>query len=109
MSKFEINEDAVRKLSELLKESDLSEIEYEHDGHKIRVAKSVTIAAAAPTPMAAATAAAAPVAQAAASGGGDDVPAGAVVSPMVGTVYSAPEPTAYCSRSTRNRPTAKST
>ena len=92
MSKFEINEDAVRKLAELLEESGLSEIEYEQEGHKIRVAKSITVAAAAPAAIAAA--APVPVAPSAASGGGDDVPAGAVVSPMVGTVYVASEPTA---------------
>ena len=88
MSKPEINEDAVRKLGQLLKEMDLSEIEYEQEGQKIRVAKSVAPAA----PVAAvAPPAAAP---APAAGGEDAIPAGAVVSPMVGTVYVAPEPTA---------------
>jgi len=89
MSKIEINEDAVRKLSKLLEESGLSEIEYEQEGHKIRVAKiQNVVAAAAPAAAVMPQAAAA----AAAPGGGDEVPAGAVVSPMVGTAYVAADP-----------------
>lgn len=91
MSKIEINEDAVRKLAQLLEESGLSEIEYEQEGHKIRVAKTLHVSAA---PALAPAASAAPASAPAPSSGGEEVPAGAVTSPMVGTVYVAPEPTA---------------
>lgn len=90
----------VRKIADILKDTGLSEIEVEHGGLKIRVARELTAApvnyvqAAAPTyapaPAAAAPVAAAPVAEAA--------PAPAVVrgdavkSPMVGTVYLSPQP-----------------
>jgi acetyl-CoA carboxylase biotin carboxyl carrier protein len=87
----------VRKLADILTETGLSEIEIEHDGLKIRVAKTLTAApmqvyapapAAAPAPVAApaAPAVAAP-AQAAAPANGD-----LVKSPMVGSVYLQPQP-----------------
>jgi acetyl-CoA carboxylase biotin carboxyl carrier protein len=87
MSKFEINEDAVRMLGQLLDEMGLSEIEYEHNDQKIRVSRQVSVAAPlGPLP----TAGAAP--SASAPDGEDAIPASAVVSPMVGTVYVAAEP-----------------
>jgi acetyl-CoA carboxylase biotin carboxyl carrier protein len=86
----------VRRLADILTETGLSEIEVEHAGLKIRVAKTLTAApmayAAAPAPMAA------PVAAAAAPAIGVEpaVPARAsgdeVKSPMVGSVYLQPEP-----------------
>ncbi|MGF1591647.1 MAG: acetyl-CoA carboxylase biotin carboxyl carrier protein [Kiloniellaceae bacterium] len=90
MAKFEVNEELVRKLADLLQETGLSEIEYEVNNHRIRVAKSsgVTVAAA-PPPMAAPCA---PLKPGAAAGGPEAVPAGAVTAPMVGTVYVAGEP-----------------
>ena len=82
----------VRKLADILTETGLSEIEIEHGGLKIRVAKQLTSApavhyaapasAAAPAPTAALAPAAAP-----AAAKGD-----AVKSPMVGTVYVQPNP-----------------
>jgi acetyl-CoA carboxylase biotin carboxyl carrier protein len=89
MAKFEVNEELVRKLADLLQETGLSEIEYEVNNHRIRVAKSagVTVAAA-PAPMAAPCAPLKP----ATPGGPEAVPAGAVTAPMVGTVYIAGEP-----------------
>jgi len=91
----------VRKLADILKDTGLSEIEVEHAGLKIRVARELTVAAApaayvaapqalaAPAPVAAPVAAAAPAAEAAAPAAarGD-----AVKSPMVGTVYLSPQP-----------------
>jgi acetyl-CoA carboxylase biotin carboxyl carrier protein len=78
---------AVRELANLLKETGLTEIEIEHQGARIRVSRGGDVAApAAPAPVATAPAPAAT--QPAASG----PPAGAVPSPMVGTVYAAPEP-----------------
>ena len=81
---------AVRELAELLKETGLTEIEIEHNGARIRVSRSSGMAAAAPAPAAAAPApaAAAPAPAPVSSGPA----AGAVPSPMVGTVYLSPEP-----------------
>jgi acetyl-CoA carboxylase biotin carboxyl carrier protein len=91
----------VRKLADILKDTGLSEIEVEHAGLKIRVARELTAApinyvqaaapayapapAAAPAPVAAAPAAEAAPAPAAARGD-------AVKSPMVGTAYLSPQP-----------------
>jgi acetyl-CoA carboxylase biotin carboxyl carrier protein len=78
---------AVRELAELLKETGLTEIEIEHNGARIRVSRSSGIAAAAPA------AAPAPAAAAQAPAPVSSGPAaGAVPSPMVGTVYLSPEP-----------------
>jgi acetyl-CoA carboxylase biotin carboxyl carrier protein len=85
----------VRRLADVLTETGLSEIEVEHSGLKIRVAKTLT---AAPMQMmqAAPMAAAAPVAAATASASSDAAPARAsgdeVKSPMVGSVFLQPEP-----------------
>ncbi len=83
----------VRELAEMLGETGLVEIEVEDGDRKIRVSRGGGVAmAAAPAPMPApaapAPAAAAPAPESAASA---DV-AGAIKSPMVGTVYLAPEP-----------------
>jgi len=87
----------VRALAELLDDTQLSEIEVEDGERKVRVARTLTAAAApvafAPAPVsapvAAAPAAAAPAAVAAPAA---DSFADAVKSPMVGTVYLAAEP-----------------
>jgi acetyl-CoA carboxylase biotin carboxyl carrier protein len=76
-----IDAEAIRALSDLLAETGLTEIEVEQNGARIRVARAGAMAT-----MAAAPISAAPVA--APSG----PQPGAVTSPMVGTVYSAPEP-----------------
>ncbi|MEL6530166.1 MAG: acetyl-CoA carboxylase biotin carboxyl carrier protein [Pseudomonadota bacterium] len=96
-SGMNIDSDLVRELAELLNETGLTEIEVEDDDRKIRVARSaVGVAApvaaapvaAAPAPAAAAPAAPAPATEAAAA----DYHGDALKSPMVGTVYLAPEP-----------------
>ncbi len=91
MSKFEINEEIIRSLAGLLNETGLSEIEYESQGHRLRVSKTAVAQSvvAAPAPAAVAATPAAPAAPAA-----DQPLAGAVNSPMVGTAYLAAEPTA---------------
>ena len=92
MAKFEVNEEMVRKLADLLQETGLNEIEYEVDKQRIRVARGtagLTVAAPAAAP-AVPCAPAAPVAANATAP--DAVPAGAVTAPMVGTVYVASEP-----------------
>ena len=86
-----VDADAIRELSALLNETGLTEIEIEHNGARIRVSRGGGVAVAAPAaaPAPAAAAAPAPAATAPASSG---PPAGAVPSPMVGTVYLSPEP-----------------
>jgi acetyl-CoA carboxylase biotin carboxyl carrier protein len=87
-SKPGVDAAAVRELAKLLKETGLTEIEIEHNGARIRVSRGGVAAPAAAAPVPA-TAAPAPAAAAPASSG---PPAGAVPSPMVGTVYLSPEP-----------------
>ena len=90
MAKFEIDEDAVRKLAALLEDTGLAEIEYESGGQRVRLARNGVA-----TPMSyAAAPAAAPVAAGAASApAADDAKhPGAVLSPMVGTAYLASQP-----------------
>jgi acetyl-CoA carboxylase biotin carboxyl carrier protein len=78
---------AVRELAQLLKETDLTEIEIEHNGARIRVSRGGGVAAAVmPAPPAA------PAAAPAVATSPSSPPPGAVLSPMVGTVYLSPEP-----------------
>ena len=79
-SQMNVDIELVRELAELLAETGLSEIEVEDGDRKLRVARELQAAAyAAPPP------------QQAAPASGPDL-ANAVPSPMVGTVYLAPEP-----------------
>ena len=92
-SGIQVDTALVRELAELLAETGLSEIEVEDGERKIRVARGLNPAPAvayhsAPTAAAAPLAASAVLAEPATSG---DV-AGALASPMVGTVYLAAEP-----------------
>jgi acetyl-CoA carboxylase biotin carboxyl carrier protein len=86
MPKFDVDDALVRKLASLLSETGLTEIEYEAGEQRIRVTRGGvnTVAVAAP-----AVAAAVPVAPTPVTEG---PPPGAVLSPMVGTAYAAPEP-----------------
>ena len=88
----------VKELADILGQAGLAELEYETEAVAIRLSR-VTAAA----PVAAAPVAAAPVAAAAPAAIAEpvaEIPAnpadhpGAVKSPMVGTVYTAPEPDA---------------
>jgi acetyl-CoA carboxylase biotin carboxyl carrier protein len=90
MSKFDIDEALIRKLAKLLKETGLTEIEFETDDARIRVnaGASGPVIGAAP----AVAAAAAPAALAPANA--DAPAAGSISSPMVGTAYLSPEPNA---------------
>jgi acetyl-CoA carboxylase biotin carboxyl carrier protein len=86
----------IRELATLLNETGLTEIEIEKSGLKIRVTRHVQMTALAPAVAAPAAGTAAPAAPAAAPNPSAATetapPAGAVKSPMVGTVYLAPEP-----------------
>ena len=83
-----VDQDLIRQLAELLNETGLTEIEVEQNDTRVRIARTVTIAATAPMP------AAAPQPQRPA----EERPAesgprtGAVTSPMVGTAYRSEEP-----------------
>jgi acetyl-CoA carboxylase biotin carboxyl carrier protein len=89
MSKMTVDTALIRELAALLSETDLTEIEIVEDGRSVRVARQVQAVAVSAAPVAAPAAAPAAVS---AAGGAPAVEAGAVTSPMVGTVYSAPEP-----------------
>ena len=93
MPKFGPDEDVVRRLSTLLEETGLSEIEYENKGERIRVARGGGALPAAPL-AAPSESALGGRAERPSDGAGEaeSLPAGAVVSPMVGTAYLAPEP-----------------
>ena len=92
---MQIESGLVRQLAELLNDTQLTEIEVQDGDRRIRVVRQMTqaavaYAAPAPAPVAAAApAAAAPVAETPAA----DHP-GTVKSPMVGTAYLAPGPSA---------------
>jgi acetyl-CoA carboxylase biotin carboxyl carrier protein len=96
MAKTPFDSGLVRSLASLLDETNLTEIEYESEGTRIRVARQITYGAALPAaPMMAAPAAAAPAAAAPAAAPAAADPAshpGALKSPMVGVAYLAPEP-----------------
>jgi acetyl-CoA carboxylase biotin carboxyl carrier protein len=88
MAAFDIDGDLVRKLAGLLEETGLAEIEFAEGERRIRVTRAGAAPAAFAAPPAHTTGhgAAAPPVDA------GHPPAGAVTSPMVGTVYLAPEP-----------------
>ncbi len=94
MARFQIDDALIRKLAELLDETGLTEIEFAEGDKRLRVAKTVNQTITASTPSVVQVAAEAP--QTAATGAeapaGGGTPDGAVTSPMVGTVYLAPEP-----------------
>ena len=90
-SKPGIDAEAIRTLSDHLEETGLTEIEIEHDGaaHSRRPCRSALAT------LAAAPVAPAPGSAASAAAGTSSAPAprpAPVASPMVGTVYLAPEP-----------------
>jgi acetyl-CoA carboxylase biotin carboxyl carrier protein len=91
-----IDQDLIRQLALLLTETDLTEIEVEHEDLRIRVARNVTVAPAAYQVAApvAQVAAAAPVAASVAAPAEANLAnhPGVVPSPMVGTAYRSPEP-----------------
>ena len=89
----------VKKLIELLEESDINEIEIQEGEESVRISRSSSIIAAAPVvqaaPAAVAAPAPAPAAPAVAPAAAPAAPAvdgHAVNSPMVGTFYGAPSP-----------------
>lgn len=95
MSGISFTPEAIRALAQILRETDLSEIELADGESRLRVTRSVTVAqvaVAAPAPVMAAPAPAAPLAAPAASAEVTASTPGAVTSPMVGVAYLSPEP-----------------
>ncbi len=94
MAKSPFDSGLVRSLASLLDETNLTEIEYESEGTRIRVARQITYSAAMPAapalPAAAPVATAAPAAAPAAADPASHP--GAQKSPMVGVAYMSPEP-----------------
>ena len=87
----------VKELTAILDESNLTELEFETEDISVRLARGTTIAASPAMMPAAPAPAAAPVAtpaEAAPATSDASAHPGAVKSPMVGTVYLAPEPDA---------------
>ena len=88
----------VKKLIELLEESNIAELEIHEGEESVRISRTGQVVAAAPiaAPIAAAPVAAAPVAAApqetAAGGGETEISGHKVVSPMVGSFYRAASP-----------------
>src|SRR5215470_2158683 len=93
MAKFEMDTEFVRKLAQILHETQLGEIELSDGDRRIRVARPTITVAAAPAMMAA-PGPGVPAAAASLSPAANDVAKhpGAVTSPIVGTAYLAPEP-----------------
>ena len=83
-----VDQDLIRQLADLLTETGLTEIEFETDDNRIRVARNVSAATAAAPPAAAPVAAAPPATKT----GGETDDAGTVHSPMVGTAFLSPSP-----------------
>jgi acetyl-CoA carboxylase biotin carboxyl carrier protein len=99
MSGISFDPDAIRALAQILRDTDLNEIELsDQAGSKLRVARAAPVAApvvqyaAAPAPAAAPVAAVAPAAPVEAAAAITAATAGAIASPMVGVAYLAPEP-----------------
>ena len=89
--KSAIDADLVRELARLLEETGLSEIEFEREGQRVRVARQVQAGASAPSrPPAAAIDAPLPASEPAPLDPAKHP--GVVTSPMVGTAYVGPEP-----------------
>jgi len=86
--KSKVDQDLIRQLADLLTETGLTEIEFETDDNRIRVARNVSAATAAAPPAAAPVAAAPPATKT----GGETDDAGTVHSPMVGTAFLSPSP-----------------
>jgi len=95
MSRIPFDPEAIRALAALLTETGLTEIELAERDSRIRVVRAAPVVAAAPSPGSAPVGAslAAIAASAPAEPKADDAQhPGAVLSPMVGVAYLAPEP-----------------
>lgn len=92
-NKFNIDSDAIKKLAEILNDTNLTEIEYEDSGRRVRVVRDLTPVSmpVMQTPALAASAAPAVAVAPAAESLSASHP-GALKSPMVGMAYLSAEP-----------------
>lgn len=90
MTGFKIDEEAIRKLAEILNDTGLTEVEIEDNGRSLRVSRGAVATSVAAAPIGA------PIAMpgaGSAAPAANDLPSGTqVTSPMVGTVYLAGAP-----------------
>jgi acetyl-CoA carboxylase biotin carboxyl carrier protein len=92
-AKFSSDDSAlIRELALLLDDTNLTEIEIERAGLRLRVARNITVAAAMPAAFHGAAAPTAAAASGTAAAADLSTHPGVVPSPMVGTAYWAPEP-----------------
>ena len=88
----------VKKLIELLEESNINELEITEGEESVRISRGAPVQAyaapvpAAPQPAAVAAPAAAPIAASPAAAASDELAGHVVKSPMVGTYYASPSP-----------------
>lgn len=90
-TRFSPDPDLIRKLAEVINETGLTEIEYADGNRRIRVSRAAAFPSV-PVPVGHATPT--PATPVAATGGGEVSDRNAILAPMVGTAYLAPEPTA---------------
>lgn len=89
-----VDESLIRGLAELLNDTGLSEIEIEQKGLRIRIARNVTLAAAVSAPSSTVPGVSTESGAPSTATKDQDNHPGTVKSPMVGTAYRAPEPSA---------------
>ncbi|MBE1724228.1 acetyl-CoA carboxylase biotin carboxyl carrier protein subunit [Parasaccharibacter sp. TMW2.1882] len=92
MSRMLVDKEAIRALADILTDTGLTEIEVSEGDSRLRVARNVTVQAAAAPVAAAPAAAPAPVAEEAVAPADPSSHPGAVPSPMVGVAYLTPDP-----------------
>ena len=90
MAKFKFDDDLIRSLAKLLEETGLTEIEFEAEGVRVRVARGGGVTQAAIPETSAKLEAATETGEA--DKASEEHTPGTVTSPMVGTIYTAPEP-----------------
>jgi acetyl-CoA carboxylase biotin carboxyl carrier protein len=83
-----VDHELIHELTKLLDETGLTEIEIEHDGQRVRVARTAAVTA----PVAPSPTMPQPVVESAGVPLDLSKHPGVVISPMVGTAYAAPEP-----------------
>ena len=101
----QVDQDLLKTIAELLNQQNLAEIEIEQEGFRVRVTRAHASAAGAPVPVYASAPQPVHIAQAGAAPTAAALPAptaaedlasnpGTLTSPMVGTAYRSPEPSA---------------
>ncbi|MCX5617161.1 acetyl-CoA carboxylase biotin carboxyl carrier protein [Bombella sp. TMW 2.2543] len=92
MSRMLVDKEAIRALADILTDTGLTEIEVSEGDSRLRVARNVTVQAAASAAAPVQAVASAPVAEEAVAPADPSSHPGAVPSPMVGVAYLTPDP-----------------